>query len=798
MQVIINQAGFDKFYDAGRRDFKRATLQNVDFRGRDISDLDLKGAILTGCNLRNVTIGENQFFLLKPNGVLRGVPCKIVGEVSSIALYEADLTHADVTEMTLLPDARFNETRLTAAQAIRFSDQGAPVEALKGYNCFFGTTMSLAEFDTLIRQGFKNFTGVTVDGIKDEKIPTLTLDTILIVNATIMNVDLSKAVIGQAIFTGTTFSNVRVGREQLEAILRTTKKLGDLDLRRLDLTKMNFELADLTQTKVEGANFNEASLFRAVLGREQLIEILKTNRDLSDIVIASGTSTMLDYIDFTDVNLSQANLDRLDLRKVTLHGAVLNKTSCEYTIMGADQLRCFMKSGRLSYKKIRFHGDLSGISLEGLQFEACSFAETSGVCLSGAYVIGCNLNITDNFSPEQIDGMLLPGRDGNSVELCLSPAKESDGRWRLLYPLDLFKIETVGLNFSNVDLTDAVVMPYQLRDMVLIGSRVPDLSDQSSIILPGNIFDLYEDLRRDPSNLSDELYSIFETVTVIDYCYQTGLARDCYMPDLLDVMRQSKGNFFNPYDFPNAQMLNFHSEFITGFATNDLRQDTREPTILAAAMRQMLFAALISPRLEQESVIIEDAATLNTLFSIVSTDEWAQLNPGLRATLKAKFPEEINGYLQGTAVRPETRAVDADLIARQHAALLTYLSTYFWGTVSGDPEFGRLDPKTKERIGLGESIEQVREAYKDDTTVNLITLALEDAWEDIFIRFEQPSDEKAHEASHQLHNKPLSPEAEAALQRIFDPGEIALVSSTLQSLLRMWIRHRANSNEATH
>ncbi|MCA3269672.1 MAG: hypothetical protein INF44_04900, partial [Thalassospira sp.] len=148
--------------------------------------------------------------------------------------------------------------------------------------------------------------------------------------------------------------------------------------------------------------------------------------------------------------------------------------------------------------------------------------------------------------------------------------------------------------------------------------------------------------------------------------------------------------------------------------------------------------------------------------------------------------------------RPETRAVDADLIARQHAALLTYLSTYFWGTVSGDPEFGRLDPKTKERIGLGESIEQVREAYKDDTTVNLITLALEDAWEDIFIRFEQPSDEKAHEASHQLHNKPLSPEAEAALQRIFDPGEIALVSSTLQSLLRMWIRHRANSNEATH
>lgn len=217
-------------------------------------------------------------------------------------------------------------------------------------------------------------------------------------------------------------------REQVSAIMATTRDLSGKTLSGLDLSKLNLGRANLRRAKLIGTNLEGADLWRAELVSADLSQARLVGANLNAADLSSAT--------LTGADLSQANLSEANVRKAKLGGgARLAGTNLGKAELFGVELREARAPGASFKDASLMLADLRGADLTEASLDG---ADLTGSQLSGANLTRASLRRAKlaraDFEQTNIEGTIFAGSDYKSARNLEKAVNFPQAKWEEAAP----------------------------------------------------------------------------------------------------------------------------------------------------------------------------------------------------------------------------------------------------------------------------------------------------------------------------------------------------------------------------
>jgi len=247
-----------------------------------------------------------------------------------------------------------------------------------------------------------------------------------------------------------------------------------------NLSKLNFNGADLTGVDLRYANLNGADLSGVNLTSATLMDANLQDANLQAAILED---TRLFNTNLSGSDLSKIDLSRRSLKRVNFSGATFSDTNLTGSILIGVNLSDAILSGAVLIKT-----DLSGANLDGVDLRN---KDLTGVNLSGVDLRNKDLTgtilIQSNLSGANLDGVDLRNKDLTGVNLSGVDLRNKDLTGTILIQsnlsganldgVDLRNKDLTGVNLSGVDLINIDFTGTNLKDAKKIEISIKNLND---------------------------------------------------------------------------------------------------------------------------------------------------------------------------------------------------------------------------------------------------------------------------------------------------------------------------------
>ena len=242
-------------------------------------------------------------------------------------------------------------------------------------------------------------------------------------------------------------------------------EIPKIELRFQDLSGLNFEYINLSNSDFRWSNFDTAKISNVDFTRANLSYTDLSGRDMTGTIL---TGAIISYTNFTGVDLSGKDLTGTILKGVDLSNVDLSGT----ILTGAD----------LS------HTNLTGVDLSGKDLTGTRLA---GVDLSGKDLTGTILTGADLLNVD-LTGTILTRADLSHTNLIGVDLSDNDLTQTILRRADLSHTNFAGVDLIGVDLTGARLVGVDLsgKDLtqtILINANLENATLKNAKLLNANL-----------------------------------------------------------------------------------------------------------------------------------------------------------------------------------------------------------------------------------------------------------------------------------------------------------------------
>ena len=259
-------------------------------------------------------------------------------------------------------------------------------------------------------------------------------------------------------------------------------EIPKIELRFQDLSGLNFEYINLSNSDFRWSNFDTAKISNVDFTRANLSYTDLSGRDMTGTIL---TGAIISYTNFTGVDLSGKDLTGtilkgVDLSNVDLSGTILTGADLSHTnltgvdLSGKDLTGTRLVGVDLSGKDLTgiiltgadlSHTNLTGVDLSGkdltqtiLTGADLSHTNLTGVDLSGTILTGADLSHTN------LTGVDLSGKDLTGTRLAGVDLSGKDLTGTILTGADLLNVDLTGTILTRADLSHTNLTGVDLSD----------------------------------------------------------------------------------------------------------------------------------------------------------------------------------------------------------------------------------------------------------------------------------------------------------------------------------------------
>ena len=237
-------------------------------------------------------------------------------------------------------------------------------------------------------------------------------------------------------------------------------EIPKIELRFQDLSGLNFEYINLSNSDFRWSNFDTAKISNVDFTRANLSYTDLSGRDMTGTIL---TGAIISYTNFTGVDLSGKDLTGTILKGVDLSNVDLSGT----ILTGADLSHTNLTGVDLSGK------DLTGTRLTGVDL---SGKDLTGTILTGADLLNVDLTGTiltrADLSHTNLTGVDLSGKDLTQTILRRADLSHTNFAGVDLIGVDLTGARLVGVDLSGKDLTQTILINANLENATLKNAKL--------------------------------------------------------------------------------------------------------------------------------------------------------------------------------------------------------------------------------------------------------------------------------------------------------------------------------------
>ena len=237
-------------------------------------------------------------------------------------------------------------------------------------------------------------------------------------------------------------------------------EIPKIELRFQDLSGLNFEYINLSNSDFRWSNFDTAKISNVNFTRTNLSSINLSGQDL--------TGTILTGADLSDTILTGVDLSGKDLTGTILAGVDLSGKDLTGTILAGVDL-----SGK----------DLTGTILAGVDL---SGKDMTGTILTGADLSNTNLAGVD-LSGKDLTGTILTGADLSNTNLAGVDLSNTNLAGVDLSGKDLTGTILAGVDLSGKDLSNTILINANLENVTLENAKLLDANLDSANLTNANL-----------------------------------------------------------------------------------------------------------------------------------------------------------------------------------------------------------------------------------------------------------------------------------------------------------------------
>ena len=262
-------------------------------------------------------------------------------------------------------------------------------------------------------------------------------------------------------------------------------EIPKIELRFQDLSGLNFEYINLSNSDFRWSNFDTAKISNVDFTRANLSYTDLSGRDMTGTIL---TGAIISYTNFTGVDLSGKDLTGtiltgVDLSNVDLSGTILTGADLSHTnLTGVDLSGTILTRADLS------HTNLTGVDLSGKDLTG---TRLTGVDLSGKDLTGTILTGADLLNVD-LTGTILTRADLSHTNLTGVDLSDNDLTQTILRRADLSHTNFAGVDLIGVDLTGARLVGVDLsgKDLtqtILINANLENATLKNAKLLNANL-----------------------------------------------------------------------------------------------------------------------------------------------------------------------------------------------------------------------------------------------------------------------------------------------------------------------
>ena len=245
-------------------------------------------------------------------------------------------------------------------------------------------------------------------------------------------------------------------------------EMPKIELRFQDLSGLNFEYMNLSNSDFRWSNFDTANISNVDFTRANLSYTDLSGRDMTGTVLKGAN---LSYTNFTGVDLSSRDmtgtvLKGANLYDVNLSGTILTGADLSHTNLTGVDL-----SGKDLTQTILTGADLSG---KDLTETILTRADLSNVDLTGTILTRANLSYTN------LTGVDLSDKDLTQTILRRADFSHTNFTGVNLIGVDLTGARLVGVDLSGKDLTQTILINANLENATLENAKLLDANLDSA------------------------------------------------------------------------------------------------------------------------------------------------------------------------------------------------------------------------------------------------------------------------------------------------------------------------------
>ena len=237
-------------------------------------------------------------------------------------------------------------------------------------------------------------------------------------------------------------------------------EIPKIELRFQDLSGLNFEYINLSNSDFRWSNFDTAKISNVDFTRANLSYTDLSGRDMTGTIL---TGAIISYTNFTGVDLSGKDLTGTILKGVDLSNVDLSGT----ILTGADLSHTNLTGVDLSGK------DLTGTRLAGVDL---SGKDLTGTILTGADLLNVDLTGTiltrTDLSHTNLTGVDLSDNDLTQTILRRADLSHTNFAGVDLIGVDLTGARLVGVDLSGKDLTQTILINANLENATLKNAKL--------------------------------------------------------------------------------------------------------------------------------------------------------------------------------------------------------------------------------------------------------------------------------------------------------------------------------------
>ena len=237
-------------------------------------------------------------------------------------------------------------------------------------------------------------------------------------------------------------------------------EIPKIELRFQDLSGLNFEYINLSNSDFRWSNFDTAKISNVDFTRANLSYTDLSGRDMTGTIL---TGAIISYTNFTGVDLSGKDLTGTILKGVDLSNVDLSGT----ILTGADLSHTNLTGVDLSGK------DLTGTRLAGVDL---SGKDLTGTILTGADLLNVDLTGTiltrADLSHTNLTGVDLSDNDLTQIILRRADLSHTNFAGVDLIGVDLTGARLVGVDLSGKDLTQTILINANLENATLKNAKL--------------------------------------------------------------------------------------------------------------------------------------------------------------------------------------------------------------------------------------------------------------------------------------------------------------------------------------